>query len=105
MQTKEAKGGIHGSHSRKFLLVIDNAEMVIEKCPNEFKNLVNTLLTSCEVLQIVVTSRQWIIMDDIVSQTFEVLHELNPEVSVELFMRVADDQNQIKNEEIYQLLK
>lgn len=54
------------------------------------------------MLSIVVTTRRWMIMEEITSSCFTVLQELETPLDIELFLRVA---GKMENTEIYEFLK
>jgi hypothetical protein len=80
IKSKEAiiksNGGIYGSRSRRFLLVFDNVEELIKSSKDDFRNLLSNMLNKCPMLSIVVTTRRWMINDEITSSCFTVLSEL-----------------------------
>jgi hypothetical protein len=56
-QKKESRG-IYGNQVTKFLLIIDNAESLIEHDAKEFKEMIAKILNECQNLNVIITSRR-----------------------------------------------
>lgn len=86
------------------LMVIDNAEELVEHTENDFKLFAAQFLNECEYLSLVVTSRRSMgTLKDTFQGKIQLIHALKPQQSVELFFeRTAHDS--ITAEECFELL-
>jgi hypothetical protein len=57
-ESQRDERGIFSNQVRKFLIIIDNAESLIEHDSKEFKDMLAKILNECQNLSVILTSRR-----------------------------------------------
>ena len=86
--------GMHSDETRKFLLVLDNAEELILTQGKRFAELISRFQDECKTLHIVITSRCPLpLFKDSVVSSVMLIDSLRPNDAVRLFFEATSDQS------------